>query len=193
MKWLDVFSKWMSPVTRFLGMNENTSTTLAAGLVFGLAYGSGVMIQAVKEDGVSKKDLTLAFIFLCTCHAVFEDTLIFLTVGISVLPILLIRLGIAIILTASISFIWNKVDMAKERNSQLMDNKITTLLFDLDGTLIDTNELIIKSFMHTLGHYYPDRYKREDILPFMGPPLVETFSSIDPERTEEMVQRYFAV
>ena len=36
-----------------------------------------------------------------------------------------------------------------------MDNKITTLLFDLDGTLIDTNELIIQSFMHTLGHYYP--------------------------------------
>jgi pyrophosphatase PpaX len=72
-----------------------------------------------------------------------------------------------------------------------MDNKITTLLFDLDGTLIDTNELIIKSFMHTLGYYFPDRYKREDILPFMGPSLVETFSSIDPERTEEMVQRYF--
>ena len=114
-KWLDVFSKWMSPVTRFLGLNENTSTTLAAGIVFGLAYGSGVMIQAVKEDGVSKKDLTLAFIFLCTCHAVFEDTLIFLTVGISVLPILVIRLGIAIILTASISFVWNKVDMAKRK------------------------------------------------------------------------------
>ena len=73
-----------------------------------------------------------------------------------------------------------------------MDNKITTLLFDLDGTLIDTNELIIKSFMHTLEHYYPNRYKREDILPFMGPSLVETFSSIDPERTEEMAQRYIA-
>jgi pyrophosphatase PpaX len=73
-----------------------------------------------------------------------------------------------------------------------MDNKITTLLFDLDGTLIDTNELIIKSFMHTLGHYYPDRYKREDVLPFMGPSLVETFSSIDPERTEEMAQMYIA-
>jgi hypothetical protein len=115
LKWLDVFSKWMSPVTRFLGMSENTSTTLAAGMVFGLAYGSGVMIQSVKEDGVSKKDLTLAFIFLCTCHAIFEDTLIFLTVGISVLPILVIRLGIAIILTASISFIWNKMDMAKRK------------------------------------------------------------------------------
>ncbi|MFY7752961.1 MAG: HAD hydrolase-like protein, partial [Exiguobacterium acetylicum] len=34
---------------------------------------------------------------------------------------------------------------------------IRTLLFDLDGTLIDTNPLILKSFEHTLSYYYPDR------------------------------------
>ena len=114
-KWLDVFSKWMSPVTRFLGMNENTSTTLASGLIFGLAYGAGVMIQAVKEDGVSKKDLTLAFIFLGTCHAVVEDTLIFITLGIPVLPLLMIRLGIAVLLTTTIAFIWNKNELARRK------------------------------------------------------------------------------
>lgn len=32
---------------------------------------------------------------------------------------------------------------------------INTVLFDLDGTLINTNELIIASFQHTLDHYYP--------------------------------------
>ncbi|MEK4028043.1 MULTISPECIES: pyrophosphatase PpaX [Bacillaceae] len=68
--------------------------------------------------------------------------------------------------------------------------KITTLLFDLDGTLINTNELIISSFLHTLNHYFPEQYKREDVYPFMGPTLVETFSSIDAERVEEMVTRY---
>ena len=46
--------------------------------------------------------------------------------------------------------------------------------------------------MHTLGHYYPGRFKQEDLIPFMGPSLEETFSSIDPERTEEMVQMYIA-
>jgi hypothetical protein len=107
-KWLDVFSSWMSPVTRALGMKENTSTTLAAGLLFGLAYGAGVMIQAVKEDGVSHKDVTTAFIFLVACHAVVEDTLIFLPLGIPILPLLLIRLGVAIILTLVVSFIWNR-------------------------------------------------------------------------------------
>ncbi|OKL36290.1 pyrophosphatase PpaX [Domibacillus mangrovi] len=67
---------------------------------------------------------------------------------------------------------------------------ITTLLFDLDGTLINTNELIVESFLHTLNHYYPGQYKREDVYPFMGPPLIETFEQIDKERTMEMVAHY---
>ncbi|WP_338751467.1 pyrophosphatase PpaX [Bacillus sp. FJAT-52991] len=67
---------------------------------------------------------------------------------------------------------------------------ITTLLFDLDGTLINTNELIIASFLHTLDYYFPNQYQREDVYPFMGPTLVETFSSIDPDRVDEMVERY---
>ncbi|MDQ0233494.1 pyrophosphatase PpaX [Metabacillus malikii] len=68
--------------------------------------------------------------------------------------------------------------------------KINTLLFDLDGTLINTNELIIESFLHTLHQYYPSKYKREDVLPFIGPTLYETFESINPEKMDEMVQVY---
>jgi hypothetical protein len=108
LQWLQKFSVMMSPITRSLGMHENTSTTMAAGLLFGLAYGAGVMIQAVKEDGVSKKDLTLAFIFLVACHAVVEDTLIFIPLGIPVWPLLLIRVGVAIMLTMIVGFIWKR-------------------------------------------------------------------------------------
>ncbi len=71
-----------------------------------------------------------------------------------------------------------------------MVKKITTLLFDVDGTLIDTNELIIDSFLHTLEHFCPGQYGREDVIPFIGPTLEETFSSIDADRTDEMVQVY---
>jgi hypothetical protein len=108
--WLQTFSKWMEPVTKGLGMQKNTATTLAAGLLFGLAYGAGVMIQAVKEDGVSKKDLYLAFIFLVSCHAVIEDTLIFIPLGIPVWPLLLVRLITAILLTIVIAFIWKRYE-----------------------------------------------------------------------------------
>lgn len=71
-----------------------------------------------------------------------------------------------------------------------MNSEITTLLFDLDGTLVNTNELIIASFTDTLNYYYPGKYTREDILPFMGPRLDETFRSIDSDRMDEMIAHY---
>jgi len=71
-----------------------------------------------------------------------------------------------------------------------MKNNINTILFDLDGTLIDTNELIISTYLHTLEKYYPGKYTREDVLPFLGPTLHEVFGKMDPERVEEMVLEY---
>ena len=67
---------------------------------------------------------------------------------------------------------------------------IRTILFDLDGTLIDTNELIIASFTHTLGQYSDYAYSREDILEFIGPPLIDSFKQVDPNRVDEMIQTY---
>jgi hypothetical protein len=110
LSFIDHFSKWMSPFTRLLGMEKNTSTTLAAGLIFGLAYGAGVMLQAVKEDGVSKRDLYLVFIFLVGCHAVIEDTLIFAPLGIPIWPLLLIRLGVATLITIIVAPVLNKIN-----------------------------------------------------------------------------------
>lgn len=71
-----------------------------------------------------------------------------------------------------------------------MKSNITTILFDLDGTLIDTNELIISTYLHTLEKYFPGKYGREDVLPFLGPTLHEVFGAMDPERVEEMVLEY---
>jgi Nucleoside recognition len=119
---LAVFTKWMAPITRMLGMKENTSMTLVAGLTIGLAYGAGVMIQAVKEDNVSYKDLTLAFIFLVACHAVIEDTLIFIPLGIPVLPLLIIRLAVAIILTTIVAAVWRKIESAPGRKEASYEN-----------------------------------------------------------------------
>lgn len=123
LKWLNVFTGWMAPVTRGLGMNENTALVLTAGLIFGLAYGAGVLLQAVKEDGVSKKDATLAFIFLVACHAVVEDTLIFVPLGIPVIPLFIIRLCTAIALTLIVSRIWNRMELAAKRKGISYETK----------------------------------------------------------------------
>lgn len=117
LKWLDAFSRVLAPFTKVLGMKPNASMTLVAGLTIGLAYGAGVMIQAVKEDNVSKRDITLAFIFLVACHAVVEDTLIFVPLGIPVLPLLAIRLTVALLLTIIIGFLWNRGDISQRKEA----------------------------------------------------------------------------
>lgn len=101
--WMTLLSKIFAPFTRALGMKENTSFTMVTGLTIGLAFGAGVMIQAVEEDGVSRKDMMLALIFLVTCHAVIEDTVIFIPLGIPVWPLLVIRFTLAVILTFLVS------------------------------------------------------------------------------------------
>lgn len=73
-------------------------------------------------------------------------------------------------------------------------SEINTVLFDLDGTLINTNELIIASYLHTLDQYYPNQYTRETIISLMGLPLAETFEKmgVDVERMDEFVKTYRA-
>lgn len=73
-----------------------------------------------------------------------------------------------------------------------MTKEINALLFDFDGTLLDTNELIIQTFMAVLGEHFPGRYEREDILHFIGPSLEQTFESIDAERAVELIAQYRA-
>lgn len=109
------FTQYMTPVTKLLGLAPNTATTLGAGLLFGLAYGAGVIIQAVQEDDIKKKDIYLLFIFLVACHAVVEDTLIFVPLGIPVWPLLLIRLAVAILLTLIISMIWKRLEKRAQK------------------------------------------------------------------------------
>jgi pyrophosphatase PpaX len=60
---------------------------------------------------------------------------------------------------------------------------IDTVLFDLDGTLLDTNELIIQSFLHAVQVHGLAPILREDIIGQMGKPLIEQISLFS-KRTE---------
>jgi len=66
---------------------------------------------------------------------------------------------------------------------------IHTILFDLDGTLIDTNKLITESFYHTFNQFGLE-FSHDEILAFNGPPLKETFEKIDLDKAEAMITTY---
>lgn len=66
-----------------------------------------------------------------------------------------------------------------------------TLLFDLDGTLLDTNPLIIASFRHTFDYYFPENtYRDEDIYRFIGPTLEKSFRELNESEWKEMQAFY---
>ncbi|KXG44411.1 nucleoside recognition domain-containing protein [Tepidibacillus infernus] len=107
---IQYISKWLEPLTRVLGLSSGkTSVPLLAGLIFGLAYGAGVIIESSKEENFSKRDLYLLSIFLVASHAVIEDTLIFIPLGINVIPLLLIRVAVAFVITMLTAKVWQRL------------------------------------------------------------------------------------
>ena len=64
------------------------------------------------------------------------------------------------------------------------------LLFDFDGTLLNTNELIIHTFMHVLEERFPGQYSPKDCMDFIGPSLRETFEQLTPNEIDEMIEKY---
>lgn len=67
---------------------------------------------------------------------------------------------------------------------------IKAILFDFDGTLLDTNELIIKTFMYVLGERFPGQYSTQDCLKFIGPSLKETFEELAPGESDILESKY---
>ncbi|MGU8353680.1 pyrophosphatase PpaX [Clostridium perfringens] len=67
---------------------------------------------------------------------------------------------------------------------------IKAVLFDLDGTLINTNDLILKSFKHTFKTMLDLEPSEEEITMNYGRPLQEIFKSYDENRIEEMINCY---
>jgi len=109
LKVINYLSLWLRPFTRFLNVSENSAIPLLAGLIFGLVYGAGLIIESAKEEEFSKKDLYLLSLFLVASHAVIEDTLIFIPLGIPVWYLLLIRVTVALLVTTLTAKIWNKL------------------------------------------------------------------------------------
>jgi pyrophosphatase PpaX len=66
------------------------------------------------------------------------------------------------------------------------------VFFDLDGTLLDTTPLIVKSFQHTFQTHYQRSVTLEDIQPYMGKPLRAAMEVMAPGEEELLISTYRA-
>lgn len=120
-KILDKVTEKMKPIAKFFDMSKDAVFPMIIGLIFGLSYGAGVIIESAEENNLSKKDLYTLMIFLIACHAIIEDTLLFVVVGASLWFLLGIRLTVAIIIALFASRILKKMEI---KNNLIIEDKI---------------------------------------------------------------------
>jgi 3-amino-5-hydroxybenzoic acid synthesis related protein len=67
---------------------------------------------------------------------------------------------------------------------------IRAVLFDLDGTLVDSYGLIAEAFQHACRTVMGREITEAELLTDWGAPAPARFSRIDPERVQELVDAY---
>ncbi|HDP24060.1 MAG TPA: hypothetical protein ENN34_01320 [Deltaproteobacteria bacterium] len=82
----------LKPLTAVNGLPKNTTFMWMAGLVFGLAYGSGVLIAEARTGQVDQDALVRLNISLGISHSLIEDTLLFVAIGASLFWVLFPRI-----------------------------------------------------------------------------------------------------
>ncbi len=68
--------------------------------------------------------------------------------------------------------------------------KFKGILFDLDGTLIDTSNLIIRSFQHTFTRHYGRPLTAAEVYAFFGKPLKAAMEHYGPDKVDELINTY---
>jgi len=83
----------------------STVFSITAGLILGITYGAGVLINEAKSGSLTKRDIFFIATFLMICHSVIEDTLLFVIFGANYAVLVTIRVILAII----VSFVLSKI------------------------------------------------------------------------------------
>ncbi len=100
---LDKLSMLLRPLLKMFTMSNQSAVPLMAGIVFGISYGAGVIIDAAKSGELTFREIYLINMFLIICHSLFEDTAIFAVLGANAVFLVLIRLVLAVIVTFILS------------------------------------------------------------------------------------------
>ncbi|HXF48490.1 MAG TPA: nucleoside recognition domain-containing protein [Verrucomicrobiae bacterium] len=102
---LDWLGKKLERFFAVLHFKKTSIFPLIAGLCFGISYGAGVLLDEARQGRLEGKQTFLVAAYLGICHAVFEDTLLFVAVGASGLLLVIPRLIAASLVVYLLGFL----------------------------------------------------------------------------------------
>ena len=88
--------------------NVSKGFSLTVGIILGITYGAGILINEVENGNIKKEDIFFIGTFLMICHAVVEDTLLFVIFGADFTMAVVIRTIAAIIISYIFLFFYRK-------------------------------------------------------------------------------------
>ena len=71
----------LSPVLKIFGINKNASEIVIVGMLLGLTFGAGFLINESKSGNIDKKSIVMSILLLNLLHALIEDTGLMLIIG----------------------------------------------------------------------------------------------------------------
>ncbi len=103
LKWLHVVAvaEWLlAPLLGIMKIGKEAATVTVIGLVMGIAYGGGLIIDEVRKGGIKEEDVFPSVTLLALSHSVFEDTLLMALIGATLWGTLLGRVVFSVIFVA---------------------------------------------------------------------------------------------
>ena len=97
---VNIIARKLAPVCRLLGISHDALLPLLVGLLLGVTYGAGVIVELNRVKQLPPRDIKLIGVFLFSCHGIIETTWLFTVAGASVVFISAVRVAIAVGVTA---------------------------------------------------------------------------------------------
>ncbi|ACL69585.1 nucleoside recognition domain-containing protein [Halothermothrix orenii] len=98
-------SKVFKSTLKHFELPETASLPIIVGQSFGLLYGAGLILRYVDDNNFTYKEVTTISVLFAVCHAVFEDTLLFVAIGGNGFIIL----GMRILLALGVTYLYGKI------------------------------------------------------------------------------------
>jgi spore maturation protein SpmB len=98
----------MRPLLRWIGLSVDAIPVLMVGMLLGISYGGGLIIQEAKSGVLSGRDLAVSLVLMSLAHAVIEDTIVLHMTGASIWGVLFVRVGVAIFVVALLATLWTR-------------------------------------------------------------------------------------
>lgn len=84
----------------------NSGFSIAVGVILGITYGAGILIAEYEKGILQKKDILFIGTYLMICHAIIEDTLLFVIFGANIWIIVGLRILFATLFAFGVAKVW---------------------------------------------------------------------------------------